>query len=351
MFTSDLGLRNRKITENVNYGIYVVDASPTSLDNVITNNSKSGIRLVNASPQIAGNTITGAGQNGISATNSNPIIENNVIGDNAGWAIGLDPSSSGARIQGNDLFGPNAGIGVGAGYLETSVTWNSDSVYVIDYGRNQYLTVNEGATLTIEPGVVVKFERFAKLFVKGDLIAEGTSEAQIVFTSLKDDSHGGDTNGDGSLTAPGKNDWGSIVLWYTSQQSVLDHTVVMYAGRSWSWPLYQSLPAIHVFTPNLVLSNSTITENGVDGIYAFPHVQSNIVIKGNIISKNGRYGIRLYNSSARVVGNTLAENQYGISLKYSLGSEVYLNDFVDHYRQALSYDSVCLWNSASRSLT
>ena len=354
VYTSNLVVSNSTITENGDYGIYVVDASPTILDNVITNNRKDGIRLSNASPQIMGNTITGAGWGGIYAANSNPIIENNVIGDNAGWAIALDPSSSGAHIQGNDIFGPNAGILVLAGDLEASVTWNSDSVYVIDYYRDQYrkhLTVKEGATLTIEPGVVMKFEGFAKLFVKGDLIADGKSEAQIVFTSLKDDSHGGDTNGDGNLTAPAKNDWGNIVLWNTSQQSVLAHTVVMYAGRTWSSPLYQSLPAIHVLTQIFEIKDSFISENGVDGIYASPVVQSNIVIEGNIISKNGRDGIRLYNASARVVGNKLAENRYGIYLTGSPGSEVYLNNFMDNYRHALSTDSVCFWHSDRRSYT
>jgi parallel beta-helix repeat protein len=353
--TSNLVVSNSTIAENAYGGIAVTGASPKILGNVISDNGRDGIRLSNASPQITGNTITGGGQNihghGIYAGgSSSPIIENNVIGDNAGWAITVDPSSSGSSIHTNDLFGTNAGVLILFGELQTSVTWNSDSVYVISgHGDPHGLIVCEGTTLTIEPGVVVKFAPTARLVFNGDLIAEGTTEAQVVFTSLKDDLHGGDTNGDGSLTTPAKDDyWGGIGLWATCQQGLLNHVVVTYAGQRWSYPWPLPAPAIQVGTPNFQIRNSVISDNRNDGIRASLAIPSNIVIENNTISKNGEhaYGIRLVNASATVVGNVISENWRGIYLLSSLGSSIYLNNFVDNtYGNASSLTSTSFWNS------
>ena len=66
------------------------------------------------------------------------------------------------------------------------------------------VTVPNGATLTIEPGAIVKFGRRLGIIVQagGQLVAQGTVAEPIQFTSLVDDTAGGDTNRDGSATAP-----------------------------------------------------------------------------------------------------------------------------------------------------
>lgn len=74
--------------------------------------------------------------------------------------------------------------------VTSSTTWTSDKIYQLG-GR---ITVTAGVTLTIEPGTVIKGEAGADanataLLVArgGKLMAEGTAEKPIIFTSVADE--------------------------------------------------------------------------------------------------------------------------------------------------------------------
>jgi len=95
-----------------------------------------------------------------------------------------------------------------SGTISSNTTWTlANSPYVVTAD----ITVASPAVLTIEPGVIVKFDTGTDLIVAdgATLTAEGTSTAPIVFTSYKDDI-GADDNGDGTATTPAAGDWGNL---------------------------------------------------------------------------------------------------------------------------------------------
>ncbi len=110
--------------------------------------------------------------------------------------------------------------------INTATTWDSCHIYYV-------ATTFPGlfATLTIEAGTIVKFGPQHGMLVNsgGRLVVNGTVAAPVIFTSSKDDSYGGDTNGDSTATAPAKGDWQFITFGLSSDNS-LNYCKILYAG-------------------------------------------------------------------------------------------------------------------------
>ncbi|MBM3930407.1 MAG: T9SS C-terminal target domain-containing protein, partial [Sphingomonadales bacterium] len=84
--------------------------------------------------------------------------------------------------------------------ITTNTTWTRNNIYVL----NGYRYIKDGATLTIEPGTIIKGDKASKatLIVSktGKIFANGTATEPIVFTSNQ--PAGQRTYGD----------WGGIVM-------------------------------------------------------------------------------------------------------------------------------------------
>jgi len=105
-------------------------------------------------------------------------------------------------IEGNGETITDDGNGTG------TVTWTSDKEYLLE----GFVFVNDGQTLTIEPGTVIRFkegqaENASALIVArgGKIIAEGTKDKPIIFTAEKDDFAG-------TVATDERGLWGGIII-------------------------------------------------------------------------------------------------------------------------------------------
>lgn len=111
--------------------------------------------------------------------------------------------------------------------INSPTTWTSGNVYFID-NKNIYIN----AQLTIQAGVIVKFKGNGSITTWDDkILANGTVSNPIIFTSIKDDSYCGDSNGDGTTTSPAKGDWSGISL-QSDERSEFIYCKFLYAGRN-----------------------------------------------------------------------------------------------------------------------
>ena len=194
--------------------------------------------------------------------------------------------------------------------ITTNTTWTlAGSPYIV----NRYVWVDPNVTLTIEPGVVVKVSHpwgpYGEIHVEGNLVAIGTPGNRITFTSIQDDSIGGDSGGDG-LTVGDKGQWYSIwtsstgtltlkwvdvsyggwgssdtsygaIMPYQGGSAVLDHVRARFNQRSGLliWGLSTADVAHSEFSDNavgvsisggtgLIHSNSVLSNNDT-GLYMF----------------------------------------------------------------------------------
>jgi RHS repeat-associated protein len=165
--------------------------------------------------------------------------------------------------------------------------------------------VPSGVTLTIEPGTVIKFDAGKGIIVQagGKLIADGTVAQPIWFTSVKDDSVGGDTNNDGSVTTPVAGDWHG--LSFGGGLGSLKHIIVHYGGDATG-----STAAISATNATVVIANSEVSEGLHEGVLIYSG--SVVTIDSSVITGFDR-GVNAQTGGQITIRNTTIDgNRFGV---------------------------------------
>ncbi|MDI9890492.1 beta strand repeat-containing protein [Microbacterium sp. IEGM 1404] len=175
------------------------------------------------------------------------------------------------------------------GDITTNTTWapTVTTVYVV----TKPITVAAGATLTVSGRAIVKFSDDAALAVAGSLVAQGTATVPIPFTSVHDDTAGGDT--DGTTTAPGR-DWDGIRVTDGGTIS-LDRVRVSYG-------------LVGVLASGA--ASVTVTSSTTDGRITSDGTSGTVTIADNTVSRDqidvSRPDGAAYTSAVNISGNTIS---------------------------------------------
>lgn len=118
-----------------------------------------------------------------------------------------------------------------SGSLSENQTWTNDHVYVVDGS----VVVPAGVTLIIEAGTIVKgtlpWSWFSVINVSGGILqVEGTASDPVRFTSIKDDSLGGDSGNDGP-SSPASGDYFTAITNSGGATISIGHAQFKFAAR------------------------------------------------------------------------------------------------------------------------
>ena len=324
---STLSVSNSTFHNNGNSGLYasgglgdVTLTSSTFADN--GDEWTYGAHIQSATTVVAtGNTFSRNGA-GFFMSATDATVTDNVFADN-GSAHGY------LSVDGTFTFGGNTASGPPR---LLTLNGNIGSDLVLDtgvpcYGIDSWLSIAAGHSLIVHPGVIVK-SQYGGLEIHGTLSVQGIAADPVVFTSWKDDSYGGDTNGDGSASLPSPGDWSGIQVHDNGQLS-FDHAIMRYGGRGGGGMIRGDVSsaanaAVSIAVNDSVVehstyglylhdqdasqrstlsvSNSTFHNNGNSGLYASGSIRD-VIITGSIFAENGDTGARVGSENTAIARN------------------------------------------------
>ncbi len=228
-------------------------------------------------------------QGAIDLSGSSPTLQNIHIDSAKATAISADATDSPIIENITISNTPKVGLELQNHTIGKDTTWSQTAIpYLIG---DQLLSVLGSTTLTIDPNVIVKFSKASNSYisVSGTLNVNGTAGNEVYFTSINDDTVGGDTNSDQDGTIPSPRDWSGI-YFNSGSAGTIKNAEIRYADIG----TYNG-------TPNI--TNSKLTRNN-HGVYS-DGAGENPTVSQSCFIDNVQFGAFATNG-----GTINAENNY-----------------------------------------
>ncbi|MBN1885813.1 MAG: S8 family serine peptidase [Candidatus Krumholzibacteriota bacterium] len=202
-------------------------------------------------------------------------------------------------------------IGV-KGVTDGNLAWNDIEGRGWPYVLIDNFIVNAGDTLAVPAGLVIKVSLDRIFYLNGLLALGATAADPVIFTSWRDDTAGGDSNGDGpSAGVPG--DWGYLRI--ANGDNLIEHCEFRYGGNTAYYDDY----AIYVASCDPVIRRCSILEckdNNVYGIYceyAAPTIEDCTIRTTPVVSANATAIYCVYSAGQPMfTGNTISGFRVGV---------------------------------------
>lgn len=293
-----------------------------------------------------------------SATVTNSTFAHNNGGDSSTGSVTLSTDAHGALdaslataatvITGNTFYGNNVPLSISGKFsiddsnvfhnpADATVTNRYNGIFhtgqsskpvigAITYAETEvpfvlagYIDVPDGSQLTLGDNVIIKFfdasstlntnyNNTVTLNPSAKIIANASAGNKITFTSYKDDTHGGDTNGNGTSNGT-VGDWARVVL--NADGSIFNRCEFYYGG--WDTANRETL--------NLTTYSATVTNS------TFAHNHGGTVT-GTFGTEYGVLNAANATAATVITGNTFYDNSLPLEIsgKFSLDDSNVFHD-------------------------
>ncbi|MGA1870255.1 MAG: right-handed parallel beta-helix repeat-containing protein [bacterium] len=247
------------------------------------------------------------------------------------------------HIMSTNFFGTGqVDIGLGGRCVteHTSLSGSISGTLTLGLASSPYtvtgdIIVENGATLTIDPGVKVQFFE-SSLTVYGEIRANGSQDNPIVFTSAS--------------SSPCMGGWEGI----TFMQGCSDNCKLQYCQITGvRASLLNAQAAIQISKANPTIHNCVISNNQAHGIACMGDCA--LDLKDTTIAYNGRSGIYFECEDSALCGDSIVDNnnifrnfERGITIASNVALSIQYNRIYDNHEEPLSYthsDNLTLTNN------